>query len=129
MLIGPLPKFVRPADGPITLGVVPPAGLSNVRLNYTTTMPGFILEEGMLNTPAYTYDARALARDFPNLDLNDPDGFAAVDSITISLFLTGTDAAGGRKHLARQVVLQGEEVQITEQKPLPLQLRRRSVRH
>jgi hypothetical protein len=120
-----MPQFVRPADGPITFQVQPPAGLSNVQLTYTTTMPGFILEESTQTSLRVVYDAAKLAKDFPNLDLHDADGLAGVDTITISMLLSGANATGKRRHFARQVVIQGEEVQMPEQTPRP---RRRAVR-
>lgn len=123
-----MPPFVRPADGPITFTVLPPAGLANVQMTYTTTMPGFILEEGASTALTYTYDAQRLARDFPNLDLNDADGFAGADAITTSFLVSGTDSSGARKHFARQIVLQGEELQMTEQKVVPPQPKRRAAK-
>jgi hypothetical protein len=123
-----LPPFVRPAEEQVRLFVTPPPGLTDVLLTYTTTMPGFVLEEGTTGVMAYTYDAARLAQDFPNLDLVDGDGFAGADTITISLLLSGTDAAGKRKHFARQIVIQGEELQITDQKAPAAQTRRRSAR-
>jgi len=120
-----MPPFVRPADGPLTFRAQPPAGLSNLQLTYTTTMPGFILEEKTQTTMNVVYDAQELAKDFPNLDLHDADGKAGVDTITISMLLSGTDSAGVRRHFARQVVIQGEEIQMPEQNPSP---RRRAAR-
>ena len=95
-------------------------------MTYTTVMPGFILEEGTTTALTYTYDAPKLAKDFPNLDLFDQDGFAGVDTITMSFVVSGTDAKGERQHFARQVVLQGEELQMPQQKAPPL--RRRAAR-
>ncbi|HEY5610294.1 MAG TPA: hypothetical protein VIL97_03735, partial [Thermoanaerobaculia bacterium] len=117
--IGPMQQVVRPADGPITFTIAPPPGLSNVEMYYTTTMPGFILEQGVTSSLTYTYDAPKLARDFPNLDLHDADGFAGADTITMSFLVTGLDARGQRQYLARQIVVQGEELQMPEQKPSP----------
>lgn len=88
-------------------------------MTYTIMMPGFILEEGKTSTLTYTYDAQRLARDFPNLD-------PGIETITMSFLVSGTDATGARKHFARQIVLQGEELQMPEQKPAPP--RRRAVR-
>jgi len=121
----PMPRFVRPADGPIAFTVVPPDGLTNIEVHVTTAMPGFILEEGPLDGLVYRYDATRLARDFPNLDLHDREGRTGVDTITISVHLSGTDASGERRHYARRVTLQGEEIQIPTQRSLG---RRRSVR-
>jgi hypothetical protein len=117
--IAAMPQFVRPVEGPITFRITPPAGLRNAEMTYTTVMPGFILEEGKSSTLTYTYDAPRLAKDFPNLDLFDADGFAGVDTITMSFLVSGTDAAGARRHFARQIVLQGEELQMPDQKARP----------
>lgn len=123
--VAPMPRFVRPAEGPIVFTIAPPAGLTNLRLTYTTTMPGFLLEDGVQTSMTYDYDASTLAPDFPNLDLFDGDGLAGVDTITISLLLSGTDASGSQKHFARRIVIQGEELQMPAQTPQP---RRRAVK-
>ena len=122
--LGSPPRFVQPARQTLTFVVIPPAGLSGVEVHYTTTMPGFVLEEGTLPGLVYTYDARKLAAVFPNLDLEDPDGATGVDTITFSFLLSGTDAGGTRRHFARQIVLQGEEILLRDSDP-----RRRSARH
>jgi hypothetical protein len=41
------------------------------------------------------------------------------------MLLSGTDGGGKRRHFAREIVIQGEEVQMPGQEPAP---RRRSVR-
>jgi hypothetical protein len=123
--VEPMPGHVRPADGPITFRVVPPAGLRDATLTYTATMPGFLLEEGTTSAMRYTYDAQKLARGFPNLDLHDPDGHAGADAIAISLLLSGTDAGGARRHLARQIAIVGEELYMPSQ---GARNRRRSIR-
>lgn len=123
--LAPSPTHVRPADGPITFTVLPPAELTNVELHYTATMPGFVLEQGTAASMQYVYDAPRLAADFPNLDLHGGYGTSGADTITISLLLSGTDAGGTRKHLARQIVIQGEELLMPDQPPTP---KRRSVR-
>lgn len=128
LALASMPPFVRPADGPITFTIAPPSGLTDVSMTTTTTMPGFILEERTTSALTYTYDAQRLAQDFPNLDLNDADGVAGADIITISFLVSGTDAAGKRKHFARQVVIQGEELQMPEQKATPATPRRRAAR-
>jgi hypothetical protein len=121
--LAPLPATVNPADTKVVFQMLPPAGLTNLEAHYTATMPGFVLEEGSGLT--YTYDAQRLAVDFPNLDLRGDRRPGGVDIITISLFLSGTDAGGKRRHFARQVVLNGETLHAPEQKPLP---KRRAVR-
>jgi len=90
-------------------------------------MPGFILEEGTTSALTYTYDAQKLWKDFPNLDLYDTDGIAGVDTITISFLVSGTDASGKQRHFARQLVLQGEELQMPEQKESAIPVRRRAM--
>jgi hypothetical protein len=52
------------------------------------------------------------------------DGATGVDTITFSFLLSGTDAGGTRRHFARQIVLQGEEILLRD-----ADARRRSVRH
>ncbi|HUP63628.1 MAG TPA: hypothetical protein VNA69_24795 [Thermoanaerobaculia bacterium] len=123
--LAPLPQSVNPAETPVEFRMIPPAGLTNIETHHTVTMPGFVLEEGS-DALTYTYDAERLAQDFPNLDLRDGHGpSAGIDIITISLFLSGTDAGGKRRHFARQVVLNGETLHVPEQKPQP---KRRAVR-
>jgi hypothetical protein len=108
-------RFVRPADAPVRFTLNPPEALTNVTMHYTVAMPGFVLDTGTKTTPAYDYDARTLAARFPNLDLQDSDGAAGSDSITLTFFVSGNDSAGARRHFARQVVIEGEEVQVTQQ--------------
>jgi hypothetical protein len=121
-------QFLRPADGPITFTVTPPPGLHDLQLTYTTTMPGFVLEEGTTSALTYTYDAPRLALDFPNLDLNDHEGFGGADVITTSLLVSGTDAAGKRRHAARTIVIAGEELMSPAQPPAASPARRRAAR-
>jgi len=115
-------------DGPITFTVAPPPAPHDVQLTYTTTMPGFILEEGTTSALTYTYDAPRLAIDFPNLDLIDHDQAGGAGVITISLLLSGTDAAGKRQHAARTIVIAGEELQMPAQPPVASPARRRAAK-
>jgi len=101
-----------------TFTITAPAGLNETQLSYTTTMPGFILEEGTSNTLQYVYDPVRLRAQFPNLD---------ADVVTISFLLAGVDASGDRKYFARQVALRGEELHMPAQEPVTP--RRRSARH
>jgi hypothetical protein len=128
LALASMPRFKRPIDGPITFTVAPPAGLTNVQVAYTTTIPGFILEEGTTAAMTYSYDAQRLASDFPNLDLHDHDDAGGADLVTISLLLSGTDAAGVRRHFGRQVVLNGDELLMPEQPAAPAAKRRRATR-
>jgi len=122
--LAPIPSFVEPALRPVAFAVIPPEGLTDLELLHTTTMPGFILDQDPVSGLTYTYDAKKLAADFPNLDLQDADGLTGVDTITISFLLSGKNAAGIRKYFARQVVLQGEEVLLPD-----VATRRRAARH
>lgn len=62
----------------------------------------------------YTHDAPSLNADFPNLDLEDFDGFTGVDTVTMSFLLSGT-LDGKPVYRARQVLLQGEELMFPPQ--------------
>jgi hypothetical protein len=118
-------RFVRPSAAPVRFTLTPPAALTDVEIHYTVTMPGFVLDEGRKTSLTYDYDARALAARFPNLDLDDADGAGGADSITLSFVAGGNDPGGNRRYFARQVVIEGEEVQLTPQAGTA---RRRSVR-
>ena len=96
----------------------------DTEIHFTTTMPGFILEEGKLAGLTYTYDPARLSRDFPNLDYDTTNNRAAVETITISFVLTGLDSNRARRVFGRQVVLEGDEILM----PLPRGTRRRAVR-
>ncbi len=115
----PEDSFVRPAEGAIPISVSNPAGLSQTEVKFTTVMPGFLLEQGQLPALTYSYDAPELAQEFPNLDLFDGDGKAGVDTITMSLLASGTDASGQPQYRARQILLQGEELFNLPQDPGP----------
>ena len=120
-------RLSRPAGPPIVFSVTPPAALTDMELHYTTTMPGFILDEGRTTALEYAYQSSSLARDFPNLDLGDSEGYAGADTITISLLLSGTDAVGTRRHFARQILIEGDEVRIPAQTEVTIKPRRRAV--
>jgi len=93
----------------VTLTVTPPADLTDLELHYTTTMPGFVLEEGTSSSLSYAFDVAKLLPDFPNLDQDSNATLA--DVITITLVVSGTDSSGVQRHRARQVsVVRGELV-------------------
>jgi hypothetical protein len=106
----PASSFVKPADGAFDISLVSPQDLNNVVFYYTTTMPGFILEQGEKSSVAYNYDSPGLAQDFPNLDQYDANSRAGVDTITMSFLLKGTNGNGNTEYRARQLLLQGEEL-------------------
>lgn len=114
---------VRRADAQID--VQAPAGMTGLQLHTTTMIPGVILEETTSSSLQYVYDAGRLSETYPNVDRLGPD--ALFDTVTITLLLSGTDSAGARRHLARQVVLQGKSLQLTDQQPIPPRPRRRNV--
>ena len=96
-----------------------------VELTTTVTASGFILHEASSPTTTYTYDPAALASTFPNLDRFDPDGKQVVDTVTLSFFARGADG----KFRARQITLQGEEVQMPAQRAVVTPARKRPTRH
>jgi hypothetical protein len=92
-----------------------PEGWTNVRVDYTITMPGWVLEAGTI-TPqgkafTITYDPEALSQEFPNLDLRRQYSWAPglVDSVFISFAVFG-DNGGTPATWANVVALQGEQV-------------------
>jgi hypothetical protein len=120
---------------PLRIAGTVPTGWSDVEGSFTAVMSGYILEDGELEvngqTISYTFDPLRLHSDFPNLDVLEPEGGAALtDTFTFSLLLSGEDGAGERRHRARTVTLQGHRLMAldTEGHPahqlrLPLVLR------
>jgi uncharacterized protein (TIGR03437 family) len=80
----------------------------------TAIMPGFLLESkaiaGSGGQFRYRFDARALRRDFPNLDIDTASRHIGGDLVTISLF----DPVSTR---ARVVVLYGQDLGYPEPPP------------
>jgi hypothetical protein len=113
--IGSPPRFVELGQEPVVFTVSTPVPLTNVTLCRTVTMPGWILDEGCDSSMTYTYDARTLALDFPNLDLGDVDGSGGADAVQISFFATGTDVAGRTRHFARRILLNAGEIHAPAQ--------------
>ena len=136
---------------PVVFSGAIPSGWQNVTGAFTAVMSGYILEEGELtiegDTPStvlrqssgqgsgqrfsYTFDPLRLHRDFPNLDVVEPEGSASLaDTFTFSFLLSGQDGNGQSHHRARVVTLQGQrlmalslESQPGRQVYLPLVLR------
>jgi hypothetical protein len=121
----PVPGFLSHASAvaPITVTGPVPAGLTDVTVDYTISMPGYILEQGQVapsgGTYQITFDPVALQADFPNLDLQGRDGFGPglADTFSISLLLRGRgqglDAATGSEstvYLANTLTIQGDQV-------------------
>ena len=80
-------------------------------LNQTTVMPGFVLSQAESRSLKYSYNAKELHVNFPNLDVdlyNMPR--SNVDTITYSFLLETRDQKGQRNYEAQQIVLQGDEI-------------------
>jgi len=117
--------FLAPPLGPVEFTVAPPEPLSDVALSYTTTMPGFLLEEGHNASLTYAYEAERLAQGFPNLDLQDVEGITGSDVVTVSLLVSGRDAEGTQRYFGRVLAVRGEELVVPEQQPTLPRARRR----
>ncbi|MCU0519079.1 MAG: hypothetical protein MUF84_00050 [Anaerolineae bacterium] len=132
----PQPGYLHFSDivTPVEItGPVPP-GLSNVTVDYTIAMPGFILSHGQV-TPvngAYhiLFDPTALAQDFPNLDLisrGDLDVPGLSDTFAIGLLLRG-QRGEEPVYRASAITIQGQQVYVDNPPPgisvfLPLVVR------
>jgi hypothetical protein len=114
----PLPINATPAD----LFAFSAPG---VELTTTATASGYILNESTTASMSYSYDLGALSTTFPNLDRFDPDGKPAVDTVTLSFFARAADGT----FRARQLTLQGDELQMPEQRANPTPPKHRSARH
>jgi hypothetical protein len=104
----------------ITLTAVPitvpiPVGLSDVELNYTIRMPGFILDQGTLTTTGNTftllYDPLSLHRVYPNIDLKakESNRVGLSDPVWISFTLSGNFRGLSISQIG-VVFIDGEEV-------------------
>lgn len=78
-----------------TISVDLPGGLSDMQVDYTTRMPGFILDQGTFQPSGevfeITYDPLALHQDYPNLDLMAKDSAIAglTDPVLVTFLLSG----------------------------------------
>jgi hypothetical protein len=113
----PVAPFVRPAAGAVPFLFTNPIGMSQTTLKQTTTMPGFVLEQGAFAGLSHSYDAPRLAQDFPNLDFIYAGGKAGDDAVTMSFLAAGKDGAGASIYRARQLQLLGEELHAPAQQP------------
>jgi hypothetical protein len=102
---------------PITISGSIPTGVSNAVVDYTISMPGFILAEGQAQITggvfSLTFDPAALHNDFPNLDLTGRHGRlpGLADTFSFGLLLTGRQ--GGEKvYLATTLTIQGDQVYV-----------------
>jgi hypothetical protein len=113
----------------IITGSIPPS-LTGVTVDYTITMPGYILTHRRVTPQGgvyrFTLNPVALQQDFPNLDLISRDEWRAglADTITIGLLLRGQAANGSPVYQANTIILQGEQVFVgkVEAKSFPVYL-------
>jgi hypothetical protein len=119
---------------PITITGSVPTGLSGATIDYTISMPGYILEHGQVTPSGSIYqivfDPVTLHQDFPNLDLIGRDSEAGVglsDTFAIGLLLRGQDGSS-KVYRAATITIQGEQVFVegldqSEKVYLPLVVR------
>jgi hypothetical protein len=94
-----------------------PRELDAATVDYTISMPGYILDNGRLtpggDTFTILFDPVSLRADFPNVDLQGRDDARAglSDTVSIGLMLSG-DVDGGKIFLANTVTIQGQELYI-----------------
>jgi len=113
----PAPGFLSFEDGvkPITVTGSVPAGLSGATVDYTISMPGYILAHGQVTPSGDTYriifDPAALHQDFRNLDLVGRDEWrpGLADTFAIGLLLRG-QSGGDTVVQANTITIQGEQV-------------------
>jgi len=81
------------------------------RMYQTTVMPGYVLSQTESKSLSYSYNAKELNLNFPNLDVDSNNTPRSnVDTITYSFLLKSQDQKGQPKYEAQQVVLQGDEI-------------------
>lgn len=104
---------------PITVSGPIPAGLSNASVDYTISMPGFILQEGQAQISdgsfSLTFDPQTLHDDFPNLDLTGRHGWepGLADTFSFGLQLTGLQD-GKEVYNATTLTIQGGHVSVED---------------
>jgi hypothetical protein len=108
---------------PIAIAGAVPAGLSDVTVDYTISMPGYILEHRLATIAEGTYeilfDPVTLAQDFPNLDAlgrHEPDGLGLSDTFAVGLLLRG-QGGNGPVYRANTVTIQGDQVFVGSARP------------
>jgi hypothetical protein len=107
---------------PITIAGAVTESLSTFTVDYTISMPGYILEHGRVtDTYEITFDPAALHDDFQNLDLTGRDEWrpGLSDTFAIGLLLQG-ESDDGTIYQANTITIQGEEVFIGNAPPGPL---------
>jgi hypothetical protein len=113
---------------PVVISGTVPVTLTNGLVDYTISMPGFILTQGQTSADdgvyRLTFDPVALHQDFPNLDLvgrDSPDQPGLADTFSIGLLLQAQKQDGAPEYRANTITLQGDQVFIRNAPPLELQ--------
>jgi hypothetical protein len=107
---------------PIVITGTMPAGLSAATVEYTISMPGYILAHRMAtingNTYQLTFDPVALQQEFPNLDLLGRDSHKAglSDTFAIALLLQA-QRGGSTIYHANTITIQGQQLFIGDATP------------
>jgi len=103
---------------PITISGPVAAGFTNVTLDYTISMAGYILEHGQVQPSGDTFeivfDPASLHQDFPNLDLVGRDNVwqaGLSDTFAIGILFQGSQG-GQTTYRANTLTLQGNHVYV-----------------
>jgi hypothetical protein len=138
----PSPGFLSydEAVTPVIITGPVPAGLDGAAVvDYTISMPGYILEHGQVavsgNTYRIVFDPATYHQDFPNLDLVGRDDWrpGLADTFAIGLLLRG-QSSSGVIYRANTITIQGQQVFVGHALPglpevyLPLVLRNNTSR-
>ncbi len=100
-------------NGPI------PSGISNATVDYTLSIPGYILEEGQASIEndhfSLVFDPATLAKFFPNVDLIGAHGLftGLADTFSFGLLLTG-EFDGNKVLQATTLTIQGDIVYVED---------------
>jgi hypothetical protein len=110
--------YYRDVVDPIAVSGSIPEGLSNVSVEYTIRMPGFILEEGQAiingNSFNFEFNPASLNEDFSNLDLiSRVDWPGLADTFSISILLRG-QRGGDMEYHSNVITIQGKQVIVGE---------------
>jgi hypothetical protein len=120
----PAPGFLSHEGvvAPITITGPVPASLTGVTVDYTISMPGYILGQGQVtptgDTYQITFDPATLHEDYPNLDLVGRDGYGPglADTFSIGLLLRGqSPGASDTVYLANTLTIQGDQVFVGQE--------------
>jgi hypothetical protein len=122
-VLSPTPGFLsfeNEVVSPMSISGTVPSDFTDVMIDYTISMPGYILEHGQVSPGGGTYeiifDPVALHEDFPNIDLIGRDVHRAglSDTFSIDIMLQG-EKGNQTVYIANTITLQGEQVFVGEQ--------------